>query len=178
MKTHTLAGTHIHSQTHEHMQTRTQKRIHMQTHIYTQTCIHMQPYTLADTHTHADTHIHSEIHVCHWAEGNAARHSASVPSCSELPDPPLFTHSCTPSSLQAIFTTYPLGAWLRPWSDTSYVPWASPTWGSCSPRAAYKHSWEEGCRRAGEAAISQPAGCRRQAAAEAPLGRQPVGTLG
>lgn len=157
---HTLTDTQTHANTY------TQTWTFADTHIYSDTHTHAHTYTRRHARARTHTHIHSEIRVCHRAEGNAARHSACVPSCSELPDPPLLTHSCTPPSLQAIFTAHPLGAWLspRPWSDTSRAPWVSPTWGSSSPRAAYKHSWEEGLTRAGEAAISQPAGCRRQAA--------------
>lgn len=94
MQTLTLTDTHSQTCIHRHKCTFadthifTDIRTHSQTHILAGTHIH------SDTHTHADTHIHSEIRVCHRAEGNAARHHACVPSCSELPDPsPLHTRA-------------------------------------------------------------------------------------
>lgn len=81
-----------------------------------------------DTHTHiyADTRVPTE-----HREGSLI--PAGGPSCSELPDPPLPTHSCTPPlSLFCIYYT-PIGCIVQPQSLVRHLscpPRASPSWWS------------------------------------------------
>lgn len=188
---HTHADTHyftdtqtyIHSQTHKHMRTHIHRHGHSQTHIYTQTHTHTHTHTLADMRARAHTHIYTRRYVYateqRGMQPDTLHVSPAAQSCLILPS--LHTHAhLLLYRPYLLHTHWVLGSAPGP-SQTPLVPPGSAPLGAVpAPGLLTSTAGRRASRGLGRqpSASQQAAGGRRQAAPEAPLGRQPVGTLG
>lgn len=116
-------------------------------------------YTHASRHTH--THIHADTRVpTEHREGSLI--PAGGPSCSELPDPPLPTHSCTPplSLLYLLHTHWVHCAAPVPGQTPLMPPKGQPLLVEFQvPGLVTSKDGRRASRKAGEA-VHQPAGGR------------------